>query len=84
MPDLTTDQFKFLKDCKGGADIWGYAEAKTGRELERLGLITVTSAKANVPGEKRLPYFGAITNKAGHEVLEKIETLVKIVRSVHD
>ncbi len=80
MEDLTSDQIEFLRDCKGGADIWGYAEAKTGRELEELGLVTITSTMADVPGEQRQPYFGAITNKTGREALEKIEAFIKTLR----
>lgn len=80
MDDLTSDQLKFLKDCEGGADVWGYRDAQVGRELEALGLVIITSAMADVPGEKQQPYFGAITNKSGRKILKGISSALKSLK----
>ena len=57
----TKEQAKMLRLVKGGADIWGYGEAITCRELEKMGLVKIVPAM-NAPkdGAKRQPYFGCI------------------------
>ena len=58
---LSKVEKEVLKSVKEGADVWGYGEAKTCRQLETKGLVKIVRAM-NAPrdGAKQQPYFGCI------------------------
>lgn len=67
---------ELLKSLKRGADIYGYAEGRRLRELQKGGckLFQITKAMcAPSDGAKQQPYFGAILTKEGQEFLELLK-----------
>lgn len=72
------DIAKALLDVKGGADIWGMADAKLYRDLEKLGLVDICPAmNAPADGAKRQPYFGCIITPLGRSVLAQFKRRAK-------
>lgn len=53
-----------------GADVWDYSDARTGRELEKLGLVRIVKAR-NAPanGALRQPYYGVKITAAGRKAV---------------
>lgn len=66
---LTQDHKDVLKEVENGADVWGRAEAVLLRECEKDGLVEICEAMADVPGEKRQPFFGCIITTKGKAAL---------------
>lgn len=69
--DLTADEVEWLHSIRGGADVWAYADAKVGRDIERKRpeLIHICKAMEKPPGEQRQPYYGVIATKEGRAYL---------------
>lgn len=72
MSGLTEDQITMLRALANvtGADVWGYRDARTGRELEKLGLVRIVKAR-NAPanGAERQPYYGIKIKAAGRKAV---------------
>lgn len=73
---MTKDEAKELLGIKGGADVWGYINAKRLRLIQRevnpafLKIVPAMDAPKN--GAQRQPYFGAIATPAGLEAAKLI------------
>lgn len=63
--NLTTQEKAALAAVKGGGDVYDRGIAVTLRALEKRGLVSIEKPAFRPSGEKRQPYFGAITTKAG-------------------
>lgn len=68
------DIAKALLDVRYGADVYGLADAKLYRDLEKLGLVNICPAM-NAPKDaaKRQPYFGCIITDAGKAALREFK-----------
>lgn len=69
---LNEKQVKALEDVREGSYIYALDLAMTLRELQKNGLVSITSAQgAQEDVAKRQPYFGCILNAKGGKALEE-------------
>ena len=71
---LTHEEIAELAAVADGADVWGYANAKRLRAVQKKAphLISIVRAMEKPPGHMRQPYFGAIATEAGRVALASI------------
>lgn len=64
---LTTNHIKAMEGCRDGADIRSILDAKLLREVEAAHpeYIHIGPCAADIPGNERQPYFGALLTPAG-------------------
>ncbi len=72
--DLTPEEIVDLRGVLNGADVWGYANAKHLRSIQkkRPELIRIVKAHERPPGHCRQPYFGCIATAAGRKYLRNL------------
>lgn len=72
-PGLEQRHYRLLLDLQNGADIIGYGEAIRCREIEKIKpkYIDITRCMGEYGPTDRLPYFGAISTKAGARAAQK-------------
>jgi hypothetical protein len=81
MKNLNKEHFEFLLGLKDGADIFGFKEARLGREIKKYApsWILIGEAMGEYDGAERIPYYGALATRQGlrgaKEELEKLAAM---------
>ena len=69
---LTVEEKDALRAVRDGGDVYDRRIAVILRALEKRGLLSIEKPAAPPSGEKRQPYFGAITTKSGLAAIREI------------
>lgn len=68
---LTMEDIVALRAVSSGADVYDRGIAMILRDLAKRGFVSIEKAVDPPSVEKRQPYFGAITTKAGRAAIVK-------------